>query len=466
MSYRLARRRQSNYRPMVGFLLIAAFGLLFVGCSGPDPDEVAFTEDDLVKSVELEDAGDAASLPADELTLEPLDSASGAVSSVQVFDLALIETNKAIRSGPSSDGQDVYQVTNEFLNIRAQPNITSATVERLDRGAIVRVESFVDAAWAKVTTSSGNEGFVAQRYIAKIVSEEQLAAEKKKYEGQYFVDFGFVNVRRSADAQSEKLGELPGQTIVRPISMDQTWARVPFEGKEGYVAVQYLSPFLPNFLVRQQTYALPVLHYNLAKEGSLDSLVLHIARLQQEGMKIMNFRDFRDLLLKQQEQDVRLDPKSVVIGISGVTAQNVRAISEAVAGKARLTLFIRTGDIGMNGITEKMLLTLLANGFDLQSGGHTGDDMRSLTNAQLELELQQSRRLLEEETRQPVFAVLYPQGGVNDRVMEKASAAGYLLGVGAAPERSFTREQMLRMPSFEISPGLSTEDVVKLAKGS
>jgi peptidoglycan/xylan/chitin deacetylase (PgdA/CDA1 family) len=122
--------------------------------------------------------------------------------------------------------------------------------------------------------------------------------------------------------------------------------------------------------------------------------------------------------------------------------------------------------VGLQGITEKTMLTLLANGFDLQSAGHTGDDLRSLTNAQLELELQQSRAIIEETTKQPVFAVLYPQGGVNDRVMEKAAAAGYLLGISAAPERTFTREQFLRVPSFDIAPGLSADDLVKLAKGS
>ena len=472
MYYRSHRRSGASIRPFVGFLLIAAFGLLFVGCKGPDSaleEEIVFTEDDMARSVLLdrqarENAG-TGSVAGDDLTLQPVESGSG--SARPRFDLSMTETYKAVRSGPATEGaEDSYQVTNEFLNVRATPSVTAASIARLVRGDMLRVESFVDAAWAKVTTAAGDSGYVASRYIAKLIGEEQLAAEKKKVEGMYFVDFGFVNVRKAPDAQSEKLGELSGQAIVRPISMDQTWARVPFEGKEGYVAVQYLSPFSPNFLVRQSTFTLPVLHYDLSKQGSLEALSAHVDTLKNEGITIMTFGDFRDLLLRQQGQDVRLPPKSVLLAISGITAENVRALSDELTVKTKATLFLKTADVGLQGITEKTILTLLANEFDLQSAGHTGDDLRSLTNAQLELELQQSRAILEEITKKPVFAILYPQGGVNDRVAEKAAAAGYLLGVSAAPERTFTRELLLRMPSFDIAPGLPAEDLAKLAKGA
>ncbi|MFH0851249.1 MAG: polysaccharide deacetylase family protein, partial [Candidatus Peregrinibacteria bacterium] len=247
---------------------------------------------------------------------------------------------------------------------------------------------------------------------------------------------------------------------------DANWARISYQGKEGYVAMQYLSPFLPNFLVRQNTFTLPILHYRLAQQGSLTALQRHLPKLKTEGAEFLTMAQFASLLLKQQEKDIRLPPKAVVIAISDVTAQNVREASDALtAAGVKATLFISTKELGLSGITEKTLLTLLANGFDLESGGHTGDDLRSFTNAQVELELAQSRKLLEEYTHGQVRVVGYPEGGVNERVQQYAAQAGYLLGVGIAPDRTFQREQLLRLPSFLVSPTATDQEVITMVKG-
>ena len=119
----------------------------------------------------------------------------------------------------------------------------------------------------------------------------------------------------------------------------------------------------------------------------------------------------------------------------------------------------------MTGITEKQLLTLRANGQDVQSAGHTGDDFRMLTNAQATLELQQSRKLLEERGAGPVLAVAYPQGGVNDRIAMLANEAGYLLGLSEGSSRTFDRNDLLRLPGIVVFPMMTTEDVLKLATG-
>lgn len=465
---RYRSRRMSSYRPLVGFLMIAAFGLLFTGCRGPEPgeEEFVFTPEDLENAAAM--TGEPSTATGDvavgeDLTIVPLTQGTG--GTLPTLNLAEVSRFQAIRAGQTS-GEDLYRVTNEFLNVRATPSITGEAAGRLDQGDLVQVLEFVDAAWAKIRpVDGGAEGYVAVRYLSKLVSEDKLTEEKKKFEGMYFVDFGFVNVRRSADANSEKLGELPGQSIVRPISMDQVWARVPFGDKEGFVAREYLSPFTPNFLIRQEQFQLPVLAIDAKDAEAVANAPAILAQLRNEGYTLLTFRAFHDLLLRQESQDVRLDPKTVMVAVSGLNAGNVKTVSDALGGQP-VTLFVATKEIGMNGITEKMMLTLMANGFDIQSAGHTGDDLRALTNAQIELELRQSKQLIEQLTKKTVFAVLYPTGGVNDRVMEKASAEGYLLGVGAMPERSFSRDQLLRMPSFQVTSSLAAEDVVKLVKGS
>lgn len=465
MSRYRARRRSSSAttaRPVIAFLLIASFGILFAGCtSSTEPEEFSFTPEDLAEARALVESQASEDAPM----LEDLADEGG---SGITLDVSMASQYDSIRSSALESGEDVYRVVNEFVNLRDAPSISSTVLARLVQGDLLTVEDFPDATWAKVTSlSDGQEGYLASRYIAKLTSEEDLAAEKEKYEGQYFVNFRFLNVRRSADSNSEKLGELEGQKFVRPISIEGEWARIPFEGGEGYVSTQYLAPFLPNFLVRQERFTLPVLHYHFGQDASIDLLEQHLARLKQEDVDLITLREFRMLLLRQEEQDVRLNPRSAVVVVSGVTSENADAISTVLSSAGvSATLFIETKELGISGLTEKTLITLLANGNDAQSAAHTGDDLRSLTNSQVDLEVKQSRKLIEDMTNRPVFAIAYPQGGVNDRVTDFVRDAGYLFGITRGQDRTFTRDQLLRIPAFEVSSFTSADEVARFVLGT
>lgn len=464
--YRTTRRRsnsgQAPVRPFVAFLLVASFGILFAGCSGeqqaeiPQADQFSFTAEDIARVRELMGNGSGAGLGLPRLEL-PTESGSDAVP---VLDLSEVNEYNAIRTS-NAGGDNLFRVTNQFLNVRAQPQVTSAQLERLEQGDTVKVIEFVDAAWAKIEVDEETEGYVASRYISKILSERQLQAEKVKYDGLYFVDFAFLNVRNEADSNSEKIGELPGQAFVRPLSMDDVWARVPFGDGDGYVAVQYLTEFLPNFLVRQSEFTLPTLHYRLSSEGVLDVMPRHIAALQDRGYTVWDTGDFYRLLEQQEQRDVRLPPNTVMLTVSDVTPANIEELLSVLRASAvEATLFVQSKHFGPNGFAQQQLLNAIAAGHEIQSAGHTGDDMRSLTNAQVELELRQSKQLIENATQQDVYAVGYPMGGVNSRVEQLAADNGYLLGIGSAPDRTFERSQFLRLPSLVITANDTVEDVL------
>ncbi len=392
--------------PFVAFLLVASFGLLFVGCKGPeDVDEnqdFVFTQENIDLAHQLAVGANSGSVLTGSGSapyLEPI-GGTGATTDTAVLNLSMVGTYNAIRAGQGSTDKDLYRVTNEFLNVRDKPATTAASVARLVYGDSVELVSFTNAGWAQVKTAAGQTGYVSVRYIAKMTSDEKLADEKKKFDNQYFVSYGFVNVRKEADQKSEKIGEIPGQTIVKPNSITGAWANVTFDGKTGFVATSYLAPFKPNFIVRQNQYTLPVLHYALAagqESDILKSLGLQVAALKAKGKVFITFSKFHDLLIQQQKQDTRLDDKNVIIAITNITPENVKAVSEAlVAANIDATLFIQTKYIGLSGITQKTLLNLVANGFDIESGTHTGDDLRALTNAQMDLELKQSRKIIED----------------------------------------------------------------------
>ncbi len=460
------------------FLLIVSFGILFAGCSAPvNPgyDEFTFTDSDLQEIHEL--AGMASSNGSGTQVLgnpEEVSVGSSSMSSSSTTVLTedagsiVIDTTKAsfyasMRAGSVDNGENLYRVSNAFVNVRASMSTGGAQVGRLVQGDVVTVLDIPNATWAKVRMADKTEGYVSLRYIAKLTTDAKLATEKKKFEGQYYVDFQFLNIRKEPSTQSEKVGELPGAAIVKPLSMNGEWARVTADGKEGYVSTQYLKPFLPAFLVRQEDYTLPILQYSADDTASIAALSKHVEALKAAGKKIVTLKSLYDTVLAQESRDARIQPGTVALIVTGVNAKNVKAVTDALdATSVSATLFVQTKDIGISGITEKMILNMMANGYELQSGGHTGDDLRSMTDSQVLLELQQSKKLLGDITKREVYAVAYPKGGVNDRVMQKAGELAYLFGIGLSPEKKFTRSQFLRLPSYLINSGMNAEDVVRL----
>ncbi len=451
---------------LVVFLFVACFGILFAGCGTPPADDTleqfTFTEDDIAEFRRLASSAASGAVSSVAPTLVQ----TGATSSIPVLDLSMVTQYSAMRSGPASAGENVYRVTNAFVNVRSAPSATASQTAKLVKGDAVRLVEFTDAAWAKVQLQGGADGFVSTRYIAKLTTEEALAREKQQYQGTYFVNFAFLNIRKNPETGSEKIGELPGQAIVKPISMEGDWARVSYQGKEGYVSTQYLQPFLPAFLVRQDSFTLPILLYRFNSPEAEKQLGEHIDALKAAGVRFTTLKNFRDLVVAQEERDVRLDPKSVVVGITDADSAALRRASDVLSARGvTATLFLRTADLGLHGITEQQMLTLGANGFDLQSAGHTGDDLRSMTNTQVQLELAQSRKLIEEKTKKPVFAIAYGLGGNNQRVEQMAGDSGYLFGVSANPTRAFTRGEFLRLPSFVISTGVTAQNAVGMVLG-
>lgn len=460
------------------FLLIVSFGILFAGCGQPEPDksfdEFVFSDTDLETVHDLADDGTVASASGstgDDYTTTSILSVSGTGDTV-LTDATTVTPDKekqarydALRTVVVDDGGNIYRVNNPFLNVRSEMNVGSALVIRLNQGDVVTVLDIPSAEWAKVKLANGTEGYVAFRYLAKLTTEQKLPEEKKQFEGKYFVDFQFLNIRKEPSTQSEKVGELPGQAIITPISMNGEWARVAYNGKEGYVSSQYLKPFQPVFLVRSDEYQLPILQYFADDTASIGALAKQVAALKASGKKIVTLKYLYDMVLTQETRDARVSPDTVVLIVSGVNANNVRAVSDALdAAGIGATLFIQTKDIGLSGITEKMVLNLMANGNDLQSAGHTGDDLRSMTDSQVMLELGQSKKLLQDLTRKEVFAISYPKGGVNDRVMKQSAELGYLFGVSQSPDKRFSRDQFLRLPTLLVSSGMAPEDVLKLVE--
>lgn len=484
-SRRPRRRRPPRFHagPIVAFLLIASFGILFAGCGkktaikGPADapvDDITFTQDDLARfqrlaGLDSSDSGTVVGSGSGASSVPLLRAGEGSGTTQPVtLDLSMVKQYDAIRAGGGggTEGENTCRVTNAFLNIRSEPRVSAPLLQRLNEGDTVNVLEFVNGEWAKLQLAGGKTGYAALRYLGRVTTEDKLAEEKKAFNNVYYVSYAFVNVRAKPDQKSDKLGQIPGQAFVRPLQIEGQWARVAFEGKEGYVALSYLAPFQPAFLVQQNKFTLPILHYHVSQAGVLDALAEHVARLKQAGVAFVTFRDFQSVLLQQDERkDVKLPENAVLIAVTDLTPESARRAADILYGAGvPATFFLQGSALGLSGITQKMLQTLIADGFDLQSAAQSGDDLRSLTNAQVKAELEQGRGILEKQTGRPVFAIDYPQGGVNDRVAQIAAETGFLFGVGNAPDKQFLRAQLLRLPSYTITSTMTADDVLQILR--
>ena len=443
--------------------------LLVAACGSPESefDTFSFTAEDAEEISALLDQ-----IEGEQEGSEGREGGEGSEGTDVVVKEVVLDASDAyrfdnLRTSIGSIEENTFRVTNAFLNVRENPTVHADKVEELSKGDRVKLIEFPNARWAHVQLLDGRKGYVSSSYIAQMVTEAELPEVKKLYEGQYEVNFAYLNVRDTPSSQGLKLGELNGDQVVRPIAFHDEWARIPFDGKEGYVSAEYLRPFTPTFMVRQESFDLPVLRYRGDEPEIADTLVQHLAFLKSNGKKLITMSDFYELLLQQEERDIRLPLGSTLLVITDITSDTVSDISDALrASGIKATLFFRTSDIGPDKISPQLVKTLIANGNDVQSAGHVEDDLRSLTNSQVKLDLAQSRQILEDLTGREVFAIAYPRGGVNERVAEQAVETGYLFGLTLTPSvgEGISRSQFLRMPSNVITPS-TTEQTLRTLVG-
>ena len=446
--------------------------ILLASCSLPadDGDSFTFTAEDAEQVSQILDRieneqGAGTGEEGGEGSAVGQDSSGQIAIEESVINVADAHRFDPIRSELSGLEENTYRVTNAFLNVRESPVVQAKLVEELSKGDLLKVVSFPSSRWAEVLLPDGRHGFVSTSYIAQVVSEDQLDSIKKKYEGQYEVNFAFLNVRAEPQPGALKLGELSANALIKPLSIDGEWARISFEGKDGYISAQYLKPYLPKLIVRQEQFTIPVLRYRGDESGTAEALVQHLAFLASKGKEVITLRTFYELLLEQQERDTMIPDDMIILLISDVTKETMKDIGDALrASNINATFFIHSNAVSADGISPQTIKLLAANGNDIASAGMTGNDLRAMTNQQILTELAKSAQVLEELAGQEALSVAYPRGGVNDRIVEQAVQAGYLFGVTLTPSvgEGFTRSQFLQLPSNIITSATTEQTLASL----
>lgn len=442
------------------FLSLALLTLASCGEKEEYSDTFTFTADDAAKVSELLDR-----IEENQVVLTD-DGSQGSSSSLMeeiAIDASDAHQFDRLRSELGSLSENTYRVTNAFLNVRSAASAQSELVTELKKGEYVKVLSFPTPQWAEILLPDGRKGFVSSQYVSRVVSEDQMEEIKKQHEGQYEVNFAFLNVRSEPSPQGLKLGELQSHQIVKPLSISGEWAKIAFEGKDGYVSTTYLRQYVPKLIVRQERFSTPIIRYHGDEEGIAATIVKHIALMKELGKTIITLRDFSDLLRAQEENAVRIPNDRVILLISDVKKETLKDIADSLrASNVRATFFLESASISANDIPPALIAMLVQNGNDVASMSHNGEDLRALTNQQVLRELAQSRQVLEDLTGKEVLSIAYPRGGVNDRIMEQAIQAGYLFGITLTSSvgEGFERSQFLRLPS-NIVTSMTSEQTLK-----
>jgi peptidoglycan/xylan/chitin deacetylase (PgdA/CDA1 family) len=94
------------------------------------------------------------------------------------------------------------------------------------------------------------------------------------------------------------------------------------------------------------------------------------------------------------------------------------------------TFFIITGTVGRKGQMDwDQLREMAASGMSIQSHSVSHPDLRGVSGARLEAELADSRAAITQAVGEPGYVLCYPSGAYDERVVEAAQAAGYVMAV-------------------------------------
>ena len=136
---------------------------------------------------------------------------------------------------------------NSHLNLRSSSSNGSNVLAKLKSGTVVEVLS-VESGWAKIKVD-GKEGFVSKKYLSNtaiVTTNNPAPAKPVKSTTLYVKVDSRLNLRSDTSTTSNIIARLENGTAVEVYSMENGWARVKVDGKEGYLSTSYLFEAPPN----------------------------------------------------------------------------------------------------------------------------------------------------------------------------------------------------------------------------
>lgn len=138
-------------------------------------------------------------------------------------------------------------VTASQLNVRAEPTVNSASVDKLVKGTRVEILEEVKSTdvnnpvWFKITYFDGSFGYVAKQYIKIMITNDG------SYRKIGITTASALNVRSDSNVLSKTLGQIYKDSTVIIMEVRKTndfykvWYRIECDGLTGWVASKYVT---------------------------------------------------------------------------------------------------------------------------------------------------------------------------------------------------------------------------------
>ncbi|PEA31788.1 SH3 domain-containing protein [Bacillus toyonensis] len=138
--------------------------------------------------------------------------------------------------------QEVGTINATSLRVRSAANTSSSVLGNLKNGEKVTVLGKVNG-WAKINYQ-GKEGYVSLEFIT--IGKDSIDPTNPTNPGQVteeraVVNASLLNVRKGPSTGAAAVGHLKNGETVMIIGKENGWAKIRFNGGEGYVSLQFLK---------------------------------------------------------------------------------------------------------------------------------------------------------------------------------------------------------------------------------
>lgn len=187
-----------------------------------------------------------------------------------------------------------------------------------------------------------------------------------------------------------------------------------------------------------------------------------------EQMEYLHRDGYRTFLLDELQVLTELPEKVVVLTFDDGHASNFTLalpILQKYGFKAEF--FITTGWIGtINFMTAEQIRSLNRAGMGIGSHGVTHRFMSDLPESELQSELNQSKKTLEECIGLPIVSMSYPGGRMNQSTDIAAQKSGYRYIGSSVPQRHRISPDSKIIHRFALTSDVDLDDFVSLVNGS
>jgi peptidoglycan/xylan/chitin deacetylase (PgdA/CDA1 family) len=127
------------------------------------------------------------------------------------------------------------------------------------------------------------------------------------------------------------------------------------------------------------------------------------------------------------------------------------------------TFFVITKTVGAAGqMSWDQLREMAEAGMSIQSHTVSHPDLPSASDSRLRSELGDSREAIRQALDRPVYALAYPAGSFDQRVIEAAKAAGYVMGVSTSKGQGLNRAALFEITRRRVQPFLPLANFARL----